>query len=247
MVWPDTVPAGLGHRWDADAIGQRERRAADMANSPSADWYADPDGVHQLRYHDGIDWTVHVADNGAVSQAPRMVERDPGGASAGDAAELRPMLALEYGRACSAVMAASRAALDVANQAFGAWKKAQQRPQHEISIRNITMFAQNADREFAPLFSALQAAVGAARAAGIKLSSQFGDPEEAEVFLGLALDDRTYSDVDAAIHLLRNDAPPDARGFHDFILRVNHAIATTPAGGEPGFPGNIYTGKANNR
>jgi hypothetical protein len=220
-----------------------------MAHSSGADWYPDPDGVHQFRYHDGIDWTVHVADNGAVSQAPRMAAPGPGGASAGGAAELRPVLALEYGRACSAVMAAVQAALEVANRAFGAWKTAQRRPQHEISIRNFTMYAQGAEREFAPLFSALQAAVDAARAAGIKLSGQFSDPDEAELFLAVMLDDETYSDVGAAIQFLKNDPPSDARGFHDFILRVNHAIEVTPACGEPGFPGNIYsrsrTGKAN--
>jgi hypothetical protein len=150
-------------------------------------------------------------------------------------------LAREYGGACSAVMAAAQAAVAVANEAFGAWNMAQQRPQHEISIQNFTSFARSKEAEFAPLFRAFQAAVDAARAAGTELSSQFSDPGEAELCLVLALDEQAYSEVDAAIQFLRVDAPSDARGFHDLIPGINHAIQTTPAFGEPGFPGNIYS------
>ncbi|KTR78005.1 hypothetical protein NS234_04885 [Microbacterium oxydans] len=35
-----------------------------------ADWYADPSGVHQLRYWDGSYWTEHVADNGTQGIDP---------------------------------------------------------------------------------------------------------------------------------------------------------------------------------
>src|SRR5690242_6343113 len=38
--------------------------------SSPAGWYPDPTGGHQLRYFDGAQWTVHVADNGAQSTAP---------------------------------------------------------------------------------------------------------------------------------------------------------------------------------
>lgn len=35
--------------------------------STETGWRADPTGRHELRYHSGSSWTVHVADNGAVS------------------------------------------------------------------------------------------------------------------------------------------------------------------------------------
>jgi WD40 repeat protein len=65
--------------WALAQPGQRERKVADTASSRGEGWYPDPDGVHQLRYHDGADWTVHVADNGAMSQAPRMAAQGTGG------------------------------------------------------------------------------------------------------------------------------------------------------------------------
>ena len=34
------------------------------------DWYPDPGGVHELRYHDGTKWTEHVSDHGRQSVAP---------------------------------------------------------------------------------------------------------------------------------------------------------------------------------
>lgn len=35
-----------------------------------ADWYPDPGGVHELRYHDGSQWTEHVSDHGRQSADP---------------------------------------------------------------------------------------------------------------------------------------------------------------------------------
>jgi hypothetical protein len=36
----------------------------------AANWYQDPTGRHQLRYHDGNAWTEHVSDNGVTSTDP---------------------------------------------------------------------------------------------------------------------------------------------------------------------------------
>jgi hypothetical protein len=35
-----------------------------------ASWYPDPSGRHELRYHDGRQWTEHVSDQGATSIDP---------------------------------------------------------------------------------------------------------------------------------------------------------------------------------
>jgi dipeptidyl aminopeptidase/acylaminoacyl peptidase len=160
--------------------------------------------------------------------------------AAGDGARAQ-QLAREYGQACAAVMGAAQAALNVANEAFEAWKMAQQRPQHEISIQTFANHARHKEAEFAPLFRGLQAAVVSARAAGAKLSGHFSESGQAEMCLALALDEELYRDVGAAIQFLRADAPADARAFHDFIPQINQAIQAAPAFGEPGFPGNIYS------
>jgi Bacterial PH domain/Protein of unknown function (DUF2510)/Short C-terminal domain len=41
-----------------------------MGEQYLANWYADPTGRHQLRYHNGIAWTEHVSDNGQQSTDP---------------------------------------------------------------------------------------------------------------------------------------------------------------------------------
>lgn len=218
-----------------------------MTSSPGEGWYPDPDGVHQLRYHDGNDWTAHAANNGSIFQAPRVAEQGPGeGPDPGSARQSASgpdwaaHLAHEYGRACTAVLDTGQTALTVATDAAAARKMAQQRPQHEISITNFTNLADRKDAEFAPLYRAFKAAVATASEAGSKLISQFGDVSEAEMCLLLAISDENYSEVGAAIEFLRVDFPPDARGFCDLIPHVNHAIQTTPGFGDEGFQGNIY-------
>lgn len=36
----------------------------------AANWYADPTGRHQLRYHNGTTWTEHISNNGQQSTDP---------------------------------------------------------------------------------------------------------------------------------------------------------------------------------
>lgn len=216
-----------------------------MADSAASGWYQDPDGVHQLRFHDGADWTVHVANDGVMSQAPRGVAPEGPGASAPGAPragqDWTAQLAVQYGQACTAVLDTAQAALAVANDAAGAWNMARKRPQHEISIRTFTQLAERKGTEFGQAYRLFQAAVAAARAAGSKLSGQFGDPAEAEDCLALSISLENLSEVGAAIEFLRVDFPADALGFRELIPRVNHAINTNPGFGEPGFQGNIYS------
>jgi hypothetical protein len=47
-----------------------------------ADWAKDPTGKHQLRYHDGTQWTEHVATNGAQSTDP-MPDQNPSAGQGG--------------------------------------------------------------------------------------------------------------------------------------------------------------------
>jgi len=43
--------------------------AAGEAETPAADWYPDPGGVHEYRYFDGTSWTDDVSDHGQQSKA----------------------------------------------------------------------------------------------------------------------------------------------------------------------------------
>lgn len=184
-----------------------------MADSTASGWYQDPDGVHQLRFHDGAGWTVHVANDGVMSQAPRGAA--PGGpgpsAPGGAGQDWTARLAAQYGRACTAVLDTGQAALAVANDAAAAWNMARKRPQHEISIRNFTQLAERKKAEFGPLFQQFQAAVTAARAVGNKLASQFSDAADAEDCLALSISLDNLSEVGAAIEFLRVDFPGTAR------------------------------------
>jgi hypothetical protein len=221
-----------------------------MESSPTeGGWYPDPDAVHQLRYHDGNDWTVHVADNGTMTQAPRSMTQ-PGGAEpvrsaagqSGDTGvEWRAGLAREYGLACAAVLDTAQAALEVANDVNGAWNMANVRPQHELSIQSFTNFAKSKETEFAPLHLAFQRAIASAREAGGRLGIQFAKSGDAEMCLIVSIGIEDYSMVGAAIEYLRASFPSTALGFLETIRQVNQAIQTSPGFGEPGFAGNIYS------
>jgi hypothetical protein len=41
-----------------------------MGEEYAANWYADPTGRHQLRYHNGTAWTEHISDNEQQSTDP---------------------------------------------------------------------------------------------------------------------------------------------------------------------------------
>ena len=45
-------------------------RVTPASNGQLASWFADPSGRHELRYWDGMRWTEHVSDRGAVGQDP---------------------------------------------------------------------------------------------------------------------------------------------------------------------------------
>lgn len=223
-----------------------------MTVSPGEGWHPDPDGIHQLRYHDGSGWTVHVANNGAVTQAPRSAPPPPpppsaamsappsGSAQLEDDMEWIQHLALEYSTRCTAVFDALEAALQVANDANNARNMANMRPQHEISIRNFTNRANDLEQKFVPLYQAFQAAAAEAREAGIRLAESSGqfDPETS---LLTSLDPEAYSEVSAAVEYLRASYGPTPQAFLAGIGAANQIIKTSPDFGEPGFRGSIYT------
>ncbi len=192
--------------------------------------------------------------NGQASQAPRVTAPPPAPgapvpqpAAPGqqwqieDDKEWVRHLAEEYGRACAAVMAALEATLSVANDANGARKMADTRPQHEISIATFTRLANQKEQEFGPLYRSFDNARAHAKDVGTKLvaACQQVDPE---LGLMLALDPETYSQTGAAVEYMRSVIGPTPRAFLEGISQGNAAINSSPNFGESGFRGNIYHG-----
>jgi hypothetical protein len=191
--------------------------------------------------------------NGQASQAPRVTAPPPAAPRASvpqpaapgqprqmqDDKEWVRHLAEEYGRACAAVMEALEATLSVANEANGARKMADTRPQHEISIATFTNLANQKEREFGPLYQSFDNARARAKDVGTKLvtSCQQSDPE---LGLMLALDPETYGQTGAAAEYMRSVFGPTPRAFLEGISQGNAAINSSPNFGEPGFHGNIY-------
>ncbi|GIJ44000.1 hypothetical protein Val02_08860 [Virgisporangium aliadipatigenens] len=220
--------------------------------SQAAGWHPDPDGVYQYRYHDGVGWTLHVADNGVTSQAPLAGVPQPppppppgsapiagtGAVPAEDAQALR-RFAEEYGRACSNMLTSIEAALRVANDATATRNMAEKRPQHEISIRNFADMASRLEEEFAPLYRAFDNARALAKEAGARLVAgcRNSDPE---VVLLASLDPQTYSETGAAVEYLRAPFGPTPRAFVAAVKAGNAAISSAPDFGEPAFRGHVY-------
>jgi hypothetical protein len=73
-----------------------------MGEQTAANWYADPTGRHQLRYHDGTAWTEHVSDAGTQStdpaEAPAPVEvAEPKAEGRPDVAAAKAKMRVKFG------------------------------------------------------------------------------------------------------------------------------------------------------
>jgi hypothetical protein len=145
-----------------------------------------------------------------------------------------------YGEACEKVLTAANACLEIANRAVGARNMTAQRPQHEISIRNFTTMAEQAEQEFVPLYRAFVAACSAARdtAANFLAARSAHDPE----FVLLAsVPEDVYGNTGVACQILLADYGPTPAGFMEGVEQTNAATqADIWSYGEEGFQGHIY-------
>jgi len=62
-----------------------------VADSPDAGWWSDPTDRHELRYHDGSQWTAYTCDNGIVGVDGQRPHTGPGPTGAGDPAPADPL------------------------------------------------------------------------------------------------------------------------------------------------------------
>lgn len=202
-----------------------------MPDLPASEgWHPDPDGIHQHRYFNGSAWTTHVANDGVSSEAalradePRHIQ------------QLRA-----YADAVGRTMRSLEASLSIANQAVGSRRQSQERPQHEISIRNFQKDADEADLEFVPLLKDFLREMELTRAAAAEVLA--GSPEGAgdpEMLFMLMVDDANYRAAGTIRRALDVDFGTTPEQFVDGVEATNTKVRADIHGyGEPGFLGVI--------
>ena len=144
-----------------------------------------------------------------------------------------------YVAACGEVLTAANACLEVTNQAIGARNMAAKRPQHEISIRHFAQAAEEAEREFAPLYQAFEDACTGARNAASELLATKSDPLFAEMLVATAFEQDVLDRVATAKGILGTSFGPTPAAFLEGVNQANALMQNPPD------EGNIYRPPAN--
>jgi tetratricopeptide (TPR) repeat protein len=139
-----------------------------------------------------------------------------------------------YVAACGEVLSAVNACLEVANRAIGARNKAAERPQHEISIAHFLQYADEAEREFGPVYRAFEEACTAARETAANLVA--ANPMGADLVLAISVgDDQQVLDNVATVKgILGANYGPTTYAFMQGVEAANALIQNPPD------EGNIY-------
>ncbi|HEV3319537.1 MAG TPA: zinc ribbon domain-containing protein [Solirubrobacteraceae bacterium] len=145
-----------------------------------------------------------------------------------------------YTAACEEVLRAATICLDPANLATGARNQIAEHqndglPGTPIAMRNLTKSAENADAEFAPLYSVFADACANARDAAASFVVAAGGLAFAEITLIECLDDSTYDRVATVKAILRSNHGPSPEAF---IASVAETNALLQSGFDDGY---VYT------
>jgi hypothetical protein len=114
-----------------------------------ANWYQDPTGRHQLRYHDGNAWTEHVSDNGATStdpvDAPAPVEEKQKFSWTKPLAEQPKAVAKREAKAAEAIAAGARPDVEAAKAKMriklGAGRELKKLPDHLFADETVEVLS----------------------------------------------------------------------------------------------------------
>lgn len=137
--------------------------------------------------------------------------------------------AATYVAACGEVLTAANACLEKANDAVGAREMTAKRPQHEASIQSFTRFAEEAEREFGPLYVAFEQTCIAARAAASELLAT--DPLRAELAMAMAFDEETLGRVATVKAILSATYGPTPAAFLRGLAQTNDLISNDQSDG----------------
>ena len=143
-----------------------------------------------------------------------------------------------YAAACSEVLLGANACMEVANRAVGARNQAAERPQHEISIRTFMSYAEQAEREFAPLYRSFDQACTAARDCAAKLLASHSDPINAEMALMISVDEDVLGTVATVRSLLSVNYGATPTAFIQGVRQANELMQCDDA--DDDAAGNIY-------
>jgi hypothetical protein len=149
--------------------------------------------------------------------------------------------AREYAAACGQLLDSADSVLQTANYAVKARNMAEQRPQHEISIKNFLGMAEEYDQRFPSQYKEFLGTCAATRSAAENFRTTAGS-DDPELILLTAVDGDTYGRVVTAAHMLRTTFGPTPAGFVEGVQVANAAIqADIFAYGEEGFTGHVYS------
>jgi hypothetical protein len=142
-----------------------------------------------------------------------------------------------YVAACAEVLAAANECLEVANMAAGARSKiAQHRndglPGTPIAIRNFTNWAEQAERDFVPLYRAFDEACTTARENAAQLVGS--DPRRVEMVLAMSVSEDVLGTVATAKGILGATFAPTPAAFLQGVEAANALMQNPPD------DGNIY-------
>ncbi len=143
----------------------------------------------------------------------------------------------QYLAACGEVLTAANACLEVANRAVGARSKIAEHqndglPGTPIAIRNFMSWAEEAEREFVPLYRTFDAACSAARESAAQLLDP--DPLRAEMSLAMQASEDALNNVATAKGILGANFGPTPAAFLDGVEAANALMQNPPD------DGNIY-------
>jgi hypothetical protein len=184
--------------------------------------------------------TLMLPRAGAVSNTTTYREADVNDATADQAMETAVKWAQLYAAACGEVSSAANACLEVANRVVGARGKivecqnGPQMPGTPIAIRNFTKYAEDAEREFAPLYRAFAEACANARdtAANFLSAQTVHDPE---FVLIVNVPQDAADNVAVVKEILRANYGHTPEGFIEGVQETNELLENPPEAG------NIYT------
>lgn len=222
----------LEDREDFQGAATAYRRGANGGNAPAA--YGLGSVLEKLGDHEGARAAFQRAHDLGHEGAGKILETMDIEVTAHASAETAAKWAQLYVAACGEVLAAANACLEVTNQAIGARNVAAKRPQAEVSIQTFTRHAEEAERNFAPLYSTFEAACAVARDTAAQLLAAQSDPIFSEMLLASTVEEGVLDNVATVKGLLGANYGPSPAAFLQGIEEANGLMQNPPD------EGNIY-------
>jgi tetratricopeptide (TPR) repeat protein len=223
----------LEGREDFQGAATAYRRSADAGNAHAA--YGLGSVLEKLGDHEGARAALQRAHDLGHDGAGKVLESMDIEANARASVETAAKWAQLYVAACGEVLTAVNACLEVANQAVGARNMAAMRPQHEISIQHFTTYAEEAERNFGPVYGTFAETCVAARDTAAQLLA--ADPDTAELVLAMSVGEnqQVLDNVATVKAILSVNYGPSPAAFVQGVQNSNELMQS--AGPDAG---NIY-------